>query len=68
MFGVALNLIGLNIAVSQSTPDKSGLFGATVIFLFNFCDLFQWFLRQGITAESIMISYERAGQIIELES
>lgn len=58
--------IGMNIGVSQSSSTSSGLFGVTVIFLFNFCDMFQWFLRQIITTESLMISYERANQITNL--
>lgn len=39
-----------------------------MIFLFNFCDLFQWILRQIITTESLMISFERARQVIALQA
>jgi hypothetical protein len=68
IFGIALMFIGMSIGVSQSNPSNSGLYGVAVIFLFNFCDLFQWFLRQIITTDSLLISYERANQITNLET
>ena len=65
--GLVLIFVGMNIGVSQAGSTGNGLFGVTVIFLFNFGDSFQWFLRQIITAESLMISYERANQVTGLE-
>lgn len=64
--GLVLIFVGMNIGVSQSGSTSNGLFGVSLIFLFNFGDLFQWFLRQIITTESLMISYERANQITGL--
>jgi hypothetical protein len=68
VIGLVLMFIGMNIGVSQSNPSNSGLYGVTVIFLFNFCDFCQWFLSQIITTESLLISYERANQITNLEA
>lgn len=68
VFAVLLNFVALMIGVSQSTPATSGLFGAAVVFLFNLSNNFQWLLRQGINTESVMASYERAAQIINLDS
>lgn len=67
IFGLVLMFVGMNIGVSQCSSTSSGLFGVTVIFGFSFCDMFQWFLRQIITTESLMLSYERASQITVLE-
>lgn len=58
--GLVLMFIGINIGVSQCNSTNNGLFAVTVIFLVNFSDTFQWSMRQIITTESYMVSYERA--------
>lgn len=59
-------LVGMTLGISQSTTATSGLYGVTIIYLFIFCDMFQWVLRQIVTSESLLISYERAMQITNL--
>ncbi len=65
--GLALMISGFYIGTSQSAPSQAGLFGVIVIYIFNFCDFYQWLLRQIITSESLLISYERAVQIANLQ-
>jgi hypothetical protein len=66
--GVVLVAIGMEVGIHQSSIADSGLYGVTVIFLVQFSELLQWFLRQTITVESLMLSSERAFQIINLPS
>lgn len=66
--GLALMLMGMTVGTSQSSHSTAGLYGIVIIYLFNFCDYYQWFLRQIITSESLLISYERALQITNLPS
>lgn len=66
LIGIALIFVGMAVGISQSTPSTSGLYGVIIIYLFSFTDLFQWILRQIITSESLLISYERAMQITNL--
>jgi len=47
--GIILMFIGMEVGINQSNPAVSGLFGVTVIFLVQFNDFLQWFLRQIIT-------------------
>ena len=58
--------IGLMTGVYNSTPSTFGLYGVTILFLIGFSEYFQWLLRQLITSESLMISSERAFEIINL--
>lgn len=66
LIGLVLTLVGMAVGVSQSTTTNSGLYGVIIIYLFNFTDFFQWILRQIVTSESLLISYERAMQITNL--
>ena len=66
--GIILMAIGMEVGIQQSSSINSGLYGVTVIFLIQFSELLQWYLRQAITVESLMLSSERAFQIINLPS
>lgn len=66
--GVVLVAIGMEVGIQQSSSTNGGLYAVTVIFLVQFSELLQWFLRQTITVESLMLSSERAFQIINLPS
>jgi hypothetical protein len=61
-------LIGMELGVWKSTPLNTGLYAVTVIFLVQFSEFVQLFLRQSIAVESLMISSERAFQIINLQA
>jgi hypothetical protein len=50
VIGMTLMLIGMMIGINQSTSSTSGLYGVIVIYLFSYCDMYQWFLRQIITS------------------
>lgn len=58
----------MTVGVSQSTTINAGLYGVIVIYLFQYCDTYQWFLRQVITSESLLLSYQRAIQVASLPS
>lgn len=67
VINITLMFVGMMVGIYQSTTDNSGLYGVTVIYLVSFSELFQWLLRQAITTESLMISYERANLITNLK-
>ena len=60
--------IGMEVGIQQSTPLNYGLYGMTVVFLIGFTELLNWNLRQMNSVESLMLSSERAFQIINLKS
>ena len=64
--GIVLMAIGMEVGIQHSSSIDGGLYGVIVIFLILFSELLQWFLRQAITIESLMLSSERAFQIINL--
>jgi ABC-type multidrug transport system fused ATPase/permease subunit len=66
--GIILMLIGMELGVWKSTPLNAGLYAVTVIFLVQFSEFVQIFLMQSISVESLMISSERAFQIINLQA
>jgi ABC-type multidrug transport system fused ATPase/permease subunit len=66
--GTLLMAIGMEVGIQQTSSINSGLYAVTVIFLVQFSELLQWFLRQTIAVESLMLSSERAFQIIDLPS
>ena len=41
-----LVVIGMFLGVSRTTPDNSGLFGVTVIYLTTLSGVFQWTIKQ----------------------
>lgn len=45
-----LMFFGFMIGILQSNSSNSGLYGASVIYLISYCEVFQWILRQIITA------------------
>jgi ABC-type multidrug transport system fused ATPase/permease subunit len=65
--GIILMLIGMELGVWKSTPLNAGLYAVTVIFLVQFSEFVQTFLRQAIAVESMMLSSERVFQIINLQ-
>jgi ATP-binding cassette subfamily C (CFTR/MRP) protein 4 len=48
--------------------ETAGLYGVSIVFLLQVSDYLQWFLRQIINLESIMVSFERNLAIANLES
>jgi hypothetical protein len=61
-------LVAMYVGISQSTSATAGLYGVIIIYLFDFCDNYQWFLRQIIASESMLVSFERARQVVGLPS
>jgi ATP-binding cassette subfamily C (CFTR/MRP) protein 4 len=55
-FSILTLIIGYLIGVYNSTPQTAGLYGVSVVFLVQINDYLQWFLRQIIVMESIMVS------------
>jgi hypothetical protein len=53
------------IGVWNSTTETAGLYGVSVVFLVQINDYLQWFLRQIIVMESIMVSVERAKLLMD---
>jgi len=68
VIGIILMAIGMEVGIQQSTPLNYGLYGMTVVFLIGFTELLNWNLRQMNSVESLMLSSERAFQIINLKS
>lgn len=58
--------VAMLVGISQSTAATASLYGIIIIYLFDFCNFYQWFLRQLINSGSILISYERIAKIIAL--
>ena len=54
-----LVVIGMFLGVARTTPENSGLFGVTVVYLTTLSEVFQWTLRQIIATEGIMVSAQR---------
>jgi ATP-binding cassette subfamily C (CFTR/MRP) protein 4 len=57
---------GFFIGVYQASPSDTGHFGVLIVLLTAMSDYLQYFLKQIITVESIMLSCERAMKIINL--
>lgn len=55
-FSIFILIIGYMLGVLNSTPETAGLYGVSVVFLVQINDYLQWFLRQIIVMESIMVS------------
>jgi len=64
-FSIIVLIIGYMIGVYNSTIETSGLYGVSVVFLVQINDYLQWFLRQIIVMESVMVSVERAKLLID---
>lgn len=61
-------LIGWLIGIAVVTPQTAGLYGVSVVYLIQISDYLQWFLRQIINMESMIVSVERAMVITNLPS
>lgn len=61
-------IVFVGFFVGVSTIDNAGLYGITMVFLLQVSDQMQWFLRQIINMESIMVSVERGFGIANLPS
>ncbi len=59
-------IIGFFIGVYFTSPSDAGSYGVTIILLTSISDYLQYFLKQIITVESIMVSSERAMLITKL--
>ena len=66
LVSLVLFAIGLQVGIFEVNKEIPGYYGVTIIFLVTFVEYFQWMLRQIITTESLMISSERANQIMKL--
>lgn len=59
-------IIGFFIGIYFISPSRAGSYGVTIILLTSISDYLQYFLKQIITVESIMVSSERAMLITKL--
>ena len=64
MLGVR-NIESTESEISQAS--LAGLYGVSIVFLIQINDYLQWFLRQMINMESIMVSVERSFIIKDIE-
>ena len=64
LFGLLLGLYWL----SRDDGTDIGLYGVSAVFLIQINDLTQWFLRQLLSFESLMVSAERSFKITKLQS
>lgn len=53
---VIIMIIGWIIGIIVVTPETAGLYGVSVVFLIQISDYLQWFLRQIISMESLIVS------------
>ena len=63
-FSIIVLIIGYMIGVYNATIETAGLYGVSVVFLVQINDYLQWFLRQIIVMESVMVSVERAKLLV----
>ena len=63
-----LLVAGMYLGVSQTNPENSGFYGATVLYLVSISELFQWTLKQIIATEGIMVSAKRMKMLETIES
>lgn len=66
MLGLALVLTGIMIGINQISASSSSNFAATTLLLVTFTDTFQYLLRQIIYSQSLLLSYARVCEIIQL--
>ena len=46
IISIVLMLLGMIIGANQSSPATAGLYGVIIVQLINFCDFYQFFLKQ----------------------
>ena len=61
-------IVGLISGVAITTSENVGLYGVSVMFLLEINDYVQWFLRELVNLESIIVSVERAFIVTNLPS
>ena len=61
-------VIGWIVGLIMLDPDNPGLYAVSVVFLLQVSDYLQWFLRQMIIMESLLVSVERAQALTKLNS
>ncbi len=59
-------IIGWIIGIAVVTKENAGLYGVSVVFLIQVSDYLQWFLRQIISLESLIVSVERTFLVTNL--
>ena len=59
-FAIIIMTVGWIIGIIQLTPENAGLYAVSVVFLIQISDYLQWFLRQLVVLESLMVSVERS--------
>lgn len=64
---VSVVVVSISFFVGIEIIPSPGLYGVTVIFLLQMSDYLQWFLRQIINMESIMVSVERGVAVSKLK-
>ena len=52
--------VGWMIGIIEVSPENAGLYAVSVVFLIQISDYLQWFLRQLVVLESLMVSVERS--------
>lgn len=64
---ISVLICGIGFFVGVRYIENGGLYGISIVFLLQVSDYMQWFLRQIINMESIMVSVERSVAIANLE-
>lgn len=65
---VSVLICGVGFFIGVKYIESGGLYGISIVFLLQVSDYLQWFLRQIINMESIMVSVERSFAISNLPS
>lgn len=63
---IIIMTIGWLIGIAVVTKENAGLYGVSVVFLIQVSDYLQWFLRQIISLESLIVSVERTFLVTNL--
>lgn len=58
-FAIILMFLGMIIGIHSNNSSNNSLYAVAVLFLININDYFQFFLRQIIISQSLLLSYER---------
>lgn len=59
--------VGWIMGIAIVTPETASLYSVSVLFLLQISEFFQWFLRQMMVFESVIISVERTFVVANLE-
>ena len=66
-FSILVMWVGWIIGITVVQPETAGLYGVSVVFLIQISDYLQWFLRQIISLESMVVSVERTFLVTTLK-